>query len=165
MSLSEEAQIDLEGAEQPTFLSTSHSPQSLPSVGVCHSIRFLASAMHAQQRRHANYDYMQAHQVDAAHSIIAVFVSDSHSLPSLPVVPHLGQPPMLSLKHMALTRELVVFHQVSNDRAELSRKLNEQLALLEEEQHSKRKLRKKLGKRLEETEREVAQLQHKLEEK
>lgn len=55
--------------------------------------------------------------------------------------------------------------QVSSDRAELARKLNEQLALLEEEQHSKRKLRKKLGKRLEEAEREVAQLQLKLDEK
>jgi hypothetical protein len=54
---------------------------------------------------------------------------------------------------------------VSSDRAELARKLNEQLALLEEEQHSKRKLRKKLGKRLEEAEREVAQLQLKLDEK
>ena len=55
--------------------------------------------------------------------------------------------------------------QVSSNRAELARKLNEQLALLEEEQHSKRKLRKKLGKRLEEAEREVAQLQLKLDEK
>lgn len=39
------------------------------------------------------------------------------------------------------------------------------MALLEEEQHSKKKLRKKLSKRLEETEREVAQLQQKLEDK
>ena len=55
--------------------------------------------------------------------------------------------------------------QVSGERAELSRRLNEQMALLKEEQHSKKKLRKKLSKRLEETEREVAQLQQKLEDK
>ena len=54
---------------------------------------------------------------------------------------------------------------MSSDRAELAKKLNEQLAFLEEEQHSKRKLRKKLGKRLEETERQAAQLQLKLDEK
>ena len=55
--------------------------------------------------------------------------------------------------------------QVSNERAELASRLSEQAALLEEEQHSKKKLRKKLGKRLEDTEREVAQLQQKLEDK
>lgn len=55
--------------------------------------------------------------------------------------------------------------QVSSDRAELAKKLSEQLALVEEEQHSKRKLRKKLGKRLEEAEREVAHLQLKFDEK
>lgn len=45
------------------------------------------------------------------------------------------------------------------------RKLSEQQAMLEEEQHSRKKLRKKLGKRLEEAEREVMQLQQKLDEK
>ena len=55
--------------------------------------------------------------------------------------------------------------QVSSERAELARKLNEQQALLEEEKHSKKKLRKKLTKKLEELEREAAQLQQKLEEK
>ena len=54
---------------------------------------------------------------------------------------------------------------MSSERAELSRRLSEQAALLEEEQHSKRKLRKKLSKRLEHAEREAAQLQQKLEEK
>ena len=54
---------------------------------------------------------------------------------------------------------------MSGERAELTSRLSEQVALLEEEQHSKRKLRKKLGKRLEDTEREVAQLQQKLEDK
>ena len=55
--------------------------------------------------------------------------------------------------------------QVSGERAELASRLSEQVALLEEEQHSKKKLRKKLSKRLEDTEREVAQLQQKLEDK
>ena len=54
---------------------------------------------------------------------------------------------------------------MSGERAELARRLSEQAALLEEEQHSKRKLRKKLGKKLEEAEREVAQLQQRLEDK
>ncbi len=45
------------------------------------------------------------------------------------------------------------------------RKLSEQQAMLGEEQHSKKKLRKKLGKKLEETEREVVHLQQKLDEK
>lgn len=55
--------------------------------------------------------------------------------------------------------------QVSGERAELASRLSEQVALLEEEQHSKKKLRKKLSKRLEDAEREVAQLQQKLEDK
>ena len=46
----------------------------------------------------ADDDHVETHRVNAAHSIISVFVSDSHSLLSLLVVPHLGQQPMLSLK-------------------------------------------------------------------
>ena len=64
-----------------------------------------------------------------------------------------------------LTITVCALSQVSSERAELASRLNEQLALLEEEQHSKRKLRKKLTKRVEEAEREVAQLQQKLEDK
>ena len=54
---------------------------------------------------------------------------------------------------------------MSSERSELARKLSEQQALLEDEQHSKRKLRKKLTKKLEELEREAAQLQQKLDER
>ncbi|KAL3149782.1 hypothetical protein ABBQ38_013608 [Trebouxia sp. C0009 RCD-2024] len=66
---------------------------------------------------------------------------------------------------MAVKEAVSDLEMVSSERAELASRLNEQLALLEEEQHSKRKLRKKLTKRVEEAEREVAQLQQKLEDK
>ena len=55
--------------------------------------------------------------------------------------------------------------QVSNDRAELARQLSQQQAAMEEEQHSRKKMRKKLGKRLEESERQIVHLQQCLEEK
>ena len=59
----------------------------------------------------------------------------------------------------------LLFGQVSSERAELARRVHEQQAQLEEEEHSKRKLRKKLSRRLEEAEREVAHLRQKLDEK
>lgn len=55
--------------------------------------------------------------------------------------------------------------QVSHERAELARQVSQQQAALEEEEHSRKKLRRKLGKRLEESERQVAHLQQLLEEK
>ena len=48
---------------------------------------------------------------DTASSLsLCLMKSASHSLFTLPVVPYGGQQAMLSLKHLALTRELVVFH-------------------------------------------------------
>ena len=55
--------------------------------------------------------------------------------------------------------------QVSHERAELARQLSQQQAAMEEEQHSRKKMRRKLGKRLEEAERQVVHLQQCLEEK
>lgn len=55
--------------------------------------------------------------------------------------------------------------QVSHERAELARQLSQVEAAMEEEQHSKKKLRRKLGKQLEESERQVVHLQQCLEDK
>lgn len=54
---------------------------------------------------------------------------------------------------------------MSHERAELAHQLNRTQAALEEEQHSKKKLRRKLGKQLEESERQLVHLQQCLEEK
>ena len=67
--------------------------------------------------------------------------------------------------HAAFAHCFAIVVQVSHERAELARQLSQQQAAMEEEQHSRKKMRRKLGKRLEEAERQVVHLQQCLEEK